>query len=270
MGFLSTDAMLQFDVIEMMWKQCWCCIMNSKIAMTYPTYWSSSPIMMFMIFHDFVELGFLSIDCGASAPYVDSRNISWVPDTSYMTLGSTASVTLPSSFVGLQELSTLRYFPDATRKRFCYLLPTKAGQTYMVRPRFYHGGYDSYPTLSFHVNFESFYNSTFSFTPTADNLYQEYTAVATSTNMQLCLVRTSASDTPFISSIEMRLLDSGMYTTVQDGSGLAVQSRANYAAGQSDVIRWEQSFQIIYHLNSIVSLEWNWGFRWWFLTTGVA
>lgn len=204
-----------------------------------------------------MELGFLSIDCGASAPYVDSRNISWVPDTSYMTLGSIANVTLPSSFVGLPELSTLRYFPDATRKRFCYLLPSKVGQTYMVRPRFYHGGYDSYPTLSFNVTFEAYYNTTFSFTPINDPLYQEFIAVATTTNMQLCVVRTSAVDTPFISSIEMRLLDSGMYTKVQDGSGLAVQSRANYGAGQTDVVRWEQSFQITYHLNSIVSLEWN-------------
>jgi hypothetical protein len=180
----------------------------------------------------------LSIDCGASAPYVDSKNISWVPDTDYMTLGSIANVTLPSSFVDLQELSTLRYFPDVTRKRICYLLPSKVGQTYMVRPRFYHGGYDSYPTLSFYVNFESYYNSPFSFTPTKDNLYQEYTAVATTTNMQLCLLRTSAADTPFISSIEMRPLDSGMYTKVQDGSGLAVASRATYnAAGRTGPVR---------------------------------
>lgn len=184
-----------------------------------------------------MELGFLSIDCGATAPYVDSRNVSWVPDTSYMTLGSIANVTLDSSALGLPELSTLRYFPDATRKRYCYLLPSKVGQTYMVRPRFYHGGYDNYPTLSFNVNFEFYENSTFSFSPTNNDLYQEFIAVATATSMQLCVVRTSAADTPFISSIEVRLLDSGMYTKVQDGSGLAIQSRANYGGGQSDVVR---------------------------------
>ena len=61
---------------------------------------------------DVTTPGWLSIDCGASEPYVDDKGISWVPEDVYVTGGSTATVALDPAqpYAKGQALTTLRYF----------------------------------------------------------------------------------------------------------------------------------------------------------------
>ena len=120
-----------------------------------------------------VELaGFLSIDCGASKPYINVRNISWVPDTKYMSIGSIATVALAEpQGAGFRELSTLQCFLDTTRSRFCNVLPSTVGRTYLVKPRMYHGGYDTHPALNVDVYVRNSLQTRFTFTSDIAYLY---------------------------------------------------------------------------------------------------
>ncbi|GER33352.1 leucine-rich repeat protein kinase family protein [Striga asiatica] len=85
--------------------------------------------------------GFLSLTCG-NTNYVDSSNISWMPDGFYTSSGSTASVT----FLEGSSSTTLpiRYFPDSSRRN-CYRLPTSNQSTsspILVRANFVYKNYD--------------------------------------------------------------------------------------------------------------------------------
>jgi hypothetical protein len=169
--------------------------------------------------------GFLSVDCGASESYVDDIGISWVPDDAYISGGKTATVVANVD----TELTTLRYFPDTTRTRYCYNLPTTIGQNYLLRTSFYYGGYDTRPGTQFEVALDiyqlkrtfEFNSATYYFTGGA--IFQAF-----KDNIQLCLFRLSPTDNPFISAIELRPLDSTMYATVATGSALLFQSRPNF------------------------------------------
>lgn len=100
---------------------------------------------------DVTTAGWLSIDCGASEPYVDDKGISQVPDDAYVTGGSTATVALDPAqpYAKGQARTTLRYFTD-NRTRYCYTIPTTPGQGYVARWIGYHGGYDTNPARGQH------------------------------------------------------------------------------------------------------------------------
>lgn len=184
------------------------------------------------------------MDCGAPASYVDNIGISWVPDDAYISGGKTATVVETVH----PDLKTLRYFPDTTRTRYCYNLPTTIGQTYLIRTRFFHGNYDTHPAVSFDVALDIFQLSgTFAFSSTNSYLTGESVFQAFKDNIQLCLFRLVPTDNPFISSIELRPLDKTMYATVATGPALMLQTRSNLGAvGTADIfLRLVQSSSIV-------------------------
>ena len=151
--------------------------------------------------------GFLSIDCGATAAYTDpNTNISWVPDSPYITTGlNSASVT--STFYTSKRYKTLRYFPEP-RSKHCYVLPAAINGTYLLRTVFLYGDYDGAAARhKFHLTVDTYVVGEVLNADPAERVIFEITLVATAVNIYMCLVPDVVGvDVPFISFLELRSL----------------------------------------------------------------
>ncbi|KAG2329846.1 hypothetical protein Bca52824_001026 [Brassica carinata] len=162
----------------------------------------------------------INIDCGSTGSYVDSNNVTWVGDKGFVTTGE--PVKIPN--VVMKPLNTLRYFP--TGQTNCYTnIPVAKRQKTLVRTKFYYENYDgnfSPPSfdLSLLNNEETFYYSELIFSPGNESI-------------SVCLLRTSPSDNPFISSIEVYSLDDGMYADLGPNEGLITQQRTACCAKEN-------------------------------------
>jgi hypothetical protein len=174
-----------------------------------------------------ISTGFISIDCGLSAAaYTDANNITWVPDTNYTFTGQNFDLVTSDT----KTLQSLRYFPEG-RSKDCYVLPATPDNTYMVRVFFLYAdflGTDAPPT--FDLEIEALFVRQLDFTGSAENSVQYYEAYlfATKDTIYVCLARNTGY--PFISSLELRPLDTAnvMYKIMQQGSYLFNLYHANF------------------------------------------
>jgi hypothetical protein len=162
--------------------------------------------------------GSLSIDCGSNTSYTDrTYNITWVPDEPYIYTGQNYDLPSISDSVPLQSL---RYFPG-NKTKYCYVLPATPNQTYMVRATFFYYDFLSSASAappSFNLEIEAELVDVPDFAQNNNNITYEVYMSATSVNIYVCLARSHPTDTsvPFISSLELRPLDTAtMYTVVQ-------------------------------------------------------
>jgi len=195
------------------------------------------------------QSGFISIDCGLSAAaYTDANNITWVPDTGYTFTGQNFDLVTSDT----QTLQSLRYFPEG-RSKDCYVLPAIPSNTYMVRVFFLYAdflGTGAPPT--FDLEIEALSVGQINFTGSAENnvaarIYSTFSAEnnvqayegylsATKDTIYVCLARITGD--PFISSLELRPLDTAdMYTIVQQGSYLFNLYHANFGS-TTPIIRY--------------------------------
>jgi hypothetical protein len=179
--------------------------------------------------------GFISIDCGlTAAAYTDANNITWVPDTGYTFTGQNFDLVTSDT----KTLQSLRYFPEG-RSKDCYVLPAIQSNTYMVRANFLYAdflGTGAPPT--FNLEIEALSAGEIDLTGSAGNNEVSYEAYlfATKDTIYVCLARITGD--PFISSLELRLLDTAnMYKTVQQGSYLFNLYHANFG-GSKPIIRY--------------------------------
>ncbi|CAK9861381.1 unnamed protein product [Sphagnum jensenii] len=179
--------------------------------------------------------GFISIDCGLSAAaYTDANNITWAPDTGYTFTGQNFDLVTSDT----KTLQSLRYFPEG-RSKDCYVLPATPDNTYMVRVYFLYAdflGTGAPPT--FDLEIEALSVGQINFTGSAENnvQYAEGYLSATKDTIYVCLARITGD--PFISSVELRPLDTAnMYTIVQQGSYLFNLFHANFGSS-TPVIRY--------------------------------
>jgi hypothetical protein len=171
----------------------------------------------------FIVAGWLSIDCGASAPYDDANGVHWVPDAGFVPGGVAAAVKVPlpdSVMPQLPQLATLRYFPDVGRA--CYTIPINASQPYLLRWTAYHGGYDNRTEFAFYFSFETYLGDEFAGPSVGEGMYfQEAIFRVPQANVHLCLHRgPSPTQDAFLSSLQLRPLSSTMYTAAQDDTSL--------------------------------------------------
>ncbi|KAG7559863.1 Malectin-like domain [Arabidopsis thaliana x Arabidopsis arenosa] len=165
----------------------------------------------------------ISIDCGASRSYVDSDNVTWLGDRGFVTTGE--SFLIPGNLT--EPVNNLRYFPSGQTN--CYTnIPATKGLKTLVRTLFYYGNYDrkSSPP-SFNVVYDGKHLDS---VVTTSLFISEVIFAPASENISICLVRTSPSDDPFISSIEVYSLDAGMYDDLGPDEGLILRQRFAYGA----------------------------------------
>ncbi|XP_039163733.1 putative leucine-rich repeat receptor-like protein kinase At2g19210 isoform X1 [Eucalyptus grandis] len=179
--------------------------------------------------------GFISIDCGAPNDYLDDDlDIYYKADAEFVDSGTNMQVSTRVIDLPFQHQSkNLRTFPNGTRN--CYTLTPDEGRgnTYLVRASFWYGYYDGKnqtPAFDLHidVNYWSTVDST-------SWIYEEIIYTPPRDYIQVCLVNTG-SGVPFISTLELRLLDNSTY---QINSG-ALVTMWRFNLGSIDTYRHPQ------------------------------
>nr|PNR58102.1 hypothetical protein PHYPA_005097 [Physcomitrium patens] len=177
--------------------------------------------------------GFINIDCGANAPNHDtSINMTWTTDSEYTTAGINAVDESETAFfyIPAHTQNTIRKFPGP-RNKSCYMLPVVRNKTYLVRAGFI----PQNPPPEFDIFIEA------TRIKTVDSFNGDVVEVvlkATRDDMYVCLVRTDPSDVPYISSLELRPLDPGMYALVEKGYYLLRMDRKNFGADKLSIVRY--------------------------------
>ncbi|XP_042387063.1 putative leucine-rich repeat receptor-like serine/threonine-protein kinase At2g19230 [Zingiber officinale] len=184
---------------------------------------------------------FISIDCGIGdgTSYVDNTTgLTYVSDDAYIDLGKdyTIGSTYLSSF--RLQLTTLRSFPNSTRS--CYTLrPVVQYYKYLVRAYFLYGNYDGLHKANTinPLEFDVYIDVNMLMTMSIQNESYTYRAEAlivavVNSSVSICLVNTG-NGVPFISSLELRRIDSSLYTLVNDSFYLQVFARRNLGATQT-------------------------------------
>ncbi|CAH8356539.1 unnamed protein product [Eruca vesicaria subsp. sativa] len=176
----------------------------------------------------------INIDCGSTGSYVDSNNVTWVGDKGFVTTGE--PMKLPN--VVTKPLNTLRYFP--TGQTNCYTnIPVTKRQKTLVRTKFYYENYDgNFSPPSFDLVYDGNHRDSVEITESLLNneetfYYSELIFSPGNESISVCLLRTSPSDNPFISSIEVYSLDVGMYADLGPNEGLITKQRTACGAKES-------------------------------------
>ncbi|KAH0920647.1 LOW QUALITY PROTEIN: hypothetical protein HID58_020665 [Brassica napus] len=162
----------------------------------------------------------INIDCGASESYLDSDKVKlWAGDKGFTTTGKSFGNSLKN------PLNTLRFFPSGNKNCYSNIPVTKSRKT-LVRTLFFYGNYDDRSSApSFDVVYDGKHRDNVVFTNVSQLnnraiFISEVIYFPASEDISVCLIRTSKSDVPFISSIEVYGLDADMYDGVGPDEGL--------------------------------------------------
>ncbi|KAG1327824.1 putative LRR receptor-like serine/threonine-protein kinase [Cocos nucifera] len=167
--------------------------------------------------------------------------IVYQPDTQFIDTG--INYKIPKSYMTswpLPQVETLRSFPDGDRN--CYTIDqVNQGEKYLIRAFFLYGNYDGQEgsPLQFDLHLGVNYWQMVNLTDPSDLYPAEIITVAKDDYFSICLVNTG-SGTPFISSLELRLIDSvDVYTDVNQSNSLVLYgyARRNVGGTPSQLIR---------------------------------
>ncbi|ESQ30271.1 hypothetical protein EUTSA_v10011236mg [Eutrema salsugineum] len=152
--------------------------------------------------------------------YVEkSTNITYKSDADYIDSGSVGKINDAYKTLFQQQIWSLRSFPEGQRN--CYNFNLTANRKYLIRGTFIYGNYDGLnrlPSFELHIGPNNW--TSVSTLGVTNGSVHEMIHVLTQNQLQVCLVKTGET-TPFISSLELRPLNSDTYAT-QSGSLIAV------------------------------------------------
>ncbi|XP_023761013.1 putative leucine-rich repeat receptor-like serine/threonine-protein kinase At2g19230 [Lactuca sativa] len=177
---------------------------------------------------------FWSVNCGESVIYTDSNLMVWMPDATLISNGFARVVQSSNSISTV--LDSLRVF--TTRKKNCYSTPVTKGEKVLVRASFNYGNYDrlsSPPTFDLH--FDGNFWTTVETTNSGLQMY-EATYVTKGDTVSVCVAQTKSGQFPFMSALEVRSVNSDVYSEVDVDRALFLINRFSY--GASGIIRFPQ------------------------------
>lgn len=177
---------------------------------------------------------FWSVNCGESETYIDSNQITWTPDATLVSNG-VARVVQSSNQIST-VLDSLRVF--TSRNKNCYSTPVTKGEKVLVRAIFNYGNYDrlsSPPTFDLH--FDGNFWTTVETSNEGFNMY-EVTYVTRGDVVSVCVAQTKSGQFPFMSTLEVRSVDSNVYSEVDADRALFLINRWSY--GASGILRFPQ------------------------------
>lgn len=113
-------------------------------------------------------------------------------------------------------LSTLRYFPDMSARKYCYMVPVTKGGKYLVRTTYYYGEFDGghVPPVFDQIVEGTKWTLVDTGTDYAKGMasYYEVIVGATGKTLSMCLARNENTTTsPFISALELVQLEDSVY-----------------------------------------------------------
>ncbi|KAL9327423.1 hypothetical protein ACSQ67_008068 [Phaseolus vulgaris] len=196
------------------------------------------PLLPFCAQASVPPLGYY-LDCGGSKE-VTVDDLKYVSDGSYIKVGSTSPINKPGL---LPILSTVRYFPDASARKYCYSLPVIKGSKYMVKTMYYYGGFDGGkepPVFDQIVEGTrwSVVNTTEDYAKGLSS-YFDITVVPAGKTLSVCLARNShtGSSNPFISALEVKILEASLYNPI-DFAKHALVTVSRSVFGGEHIIRF--------------------------------
>ncbi|KAJ8755868.1 hypothetical protein K2173_024413 [Erythroxylum novogranatense] len=160
--------------------------------------------------------GFISIDCGVDADYIDEdAGIYFKSDSEFVSTGKNKNLQpedgSSNPYFGKQLLN-LRSFEEGTRN--CYTLKPEQGRdnNYLIRAHFLYGNYDGKnqtPTFDLYlgVNFWTKVR----FKDLTEWWIFEIFHFSSSDTIDVCLINTGDGGIPFISALELRQVNSSSY-----------------------------------------------------------
>ena len=114
----------------------------------------------------------------------------------------------------LEEMNTLRFFPDQTQEN-CYIVSVQySGWPYIVRAGFLYGNYDNLsrpPTFDLKLDGQDWATVNTSSVDDGVPLYHETIYYVGSGYIKVCLVQTREGEVPFISSLETMIITDVLY-----------------------------------------------------------
>lgn len=176
------------------------------------------------------------INCGADKE-VQAGSIRWVPDAAFIAVGNASKVDKPNI---LPVLSTVRHFPDATARKYCYTLPAVKGSRYLVRTTYFYGGAGDPPVFDQIVDGTLW--SAVNTTETSRrgmSTYFEVVAQAQGKSISVCLARRpDTSSSPFISTLELVNLEDSMYNTTDFGKYVLTTVARSALGFKGDIVSY--------------------------------
>ncbi|XP_076950195.1 putative leucine-rich repeat receptor-like protein kinase At2g19210 [Bidens hawaiensis] len=186
-----------------------------------------------MVYAQDDQSGFISIDCGSpqgSSYTENATGINYVSDDGFIDAGVRHDIFNWSERV----YNTLRSFPENKRNCYTLKLPKGKNNRYLIRAKFYYGDSRGQPP-QFDLYIGADFWATIDILDPAKYIFQEMIHLASSDYIYVCLVNTGQGD-PFITSLELRLLDATMY---KDGSPLSLVRLHRVDFGTSEIVRYE-------------------------------
>ncbi|XP_077217307.1 putative LRR receptor-like serine/threonine-protein kinase At1g05700 isoform X2 [Tasmannia lanceolata] len=186
--------------------------------------------------------GFISIDCGlaeGSGYKDDETTIDYSSDTDFIEAGVNKNIS--SSFISTslqRQLLNLRSFPDGSRN--CYTIkPVEMDSKYLIRASFMYGNYDGlnlFPQFDLYLGVNLW--DSVNLTGTSGTMSTEIITISSRNFMSVCLVNTGLG-TPFISTLELRLMDMSLYNlTTDDSDSLVLYKRLDVGSTTGQIVRY--------------------------------
>ncbi|CAH1419818.1 unnamed protein product [Lactuca virosa] len=172
---------------------------------------------------------FWSVNCGESEIYTDGNLMVWTPDETLVSNGFARVVQSSNSISTV--LDSLRVF--TTRKKNCYSTLVTKGEKVLVRASFNYGNYDrlsSPPTFDLH--FDGNFWTTVETTNSGLQMY-EATYVTKGDTVSVCVAQTKSGQFPFMSALEVRSVDSDVYSVLDENRALFLINRVSYGAART-------------------------------------
>ncbi|XP_050365146.1 probable LRR receptor-like serine/threonine-protein kinase At1g67720 [Argentina anserina] len=176
------------------------------------------------------------LNCGAGASSnndVIVGSLKYITDEGYISVGKTSDLKNEEL---VPILTTLRYFPDKSARKYCYEIPVIKGGKYLVRTTYYYGGFDggNEPPIFDQIvegTKWSVVNTTEDFANGLSSYY-EIVVLAKGKALSVCLARnnmTSTDSSPFISALELEYLDDSVYNSTDFNKyALSTVARGNF------------------------------------------
>ncbi|RWR78142.1 putative LRR receptor-like serine/threonine-protein kinase [Cinnamomum micranthum f. kanehirae] len=185
--------------------------------------------------------GFLSIDCGIPGDFNytdDTTQMFYTSDAKFIDTGTNKEITAIHMTQTLpRQYRNLRIFPDGIRN--CYTLtPVIKSNRYLLRASFMYGNYDGLdqpPQFDAYVGVDRWEINL----PSNSSLYvwNEIIMVASLDYISVCLVKTG-NGIPFISTLELRLLDNSTYQAANESQSLRLYTRLDPGSTSGQRIRY--------------------------------
>lgn len=168
-------------------------------------------------------------------------NLKYITDEGFISVGNITTLKTPNL---VPILSTLRYFPDTSARKYCYAIPVVRGGKYLVRTTYYYGAFDggdAPPVFDQIVGGTkwSVVNTTQDYA-TGLSSYYEIVLVATKKTLSFCLARNAhTKSSPFISALELEYMDDSLYNSTDFNKfALATVARSSFGSSDGDSIRY--------------------------------